>query len=513
MADRLSILILDYGSQYTQLIARRIRELSVFCEVEPYNIGLDELRAKKVGGIILSGGPDSVYRPGAPGADRALFELGVPVLGICYGMQLMTKVLGGEVLAAGEREYGPAELVRCGPSPLFDTLPERQRIWASHGDRVGSLAPGFHRVATTSNAPEAAVEDPGRRLYGIQFHPEVVHTEHGTRILKNFIYDICRVPPDWTMGRFLEESVEKIRAEVGGGRVVCGLSGGVDSSVMALLVHRAIGDRLICLFVDNGVLRRGEVEEVERRFLSKYHLDVRVLRYGELFLQRLKGIEEPELKRKLIGETFIQVFEDQASRLGGIEYLAQGTIYPDRIESKSVRGPSAVIKTHHNVGGLPERMKLKLIEPLKDLFKDEVRALGRELGLDQEFLERHPFPGPGLAVRVLGEVTAERVKILQEADAIFIEEIRKAGLYPKIAQAFAVLLPVRSVGVMGDERTYENVLALRAVETSDFMTANWCPLPYDLLGRLSSRIVNEVRGINRVVYDISSKPPATIEWE
>ena len=510
---RRTILVLDFGSQYTQLIARRIREQAVFCEVEPFNIGLEEIRRLQPSGIILSGGPDSVYRDGAPRVDKALFEMGVPVLGICYGMQLMHYALGGEVTPSGEREYGPAELVRAGPSLLLDALPERQRVWMSHGDRIELPAPGFRTIGTTSNAPQAAAEDPARRLFGIQFHPEVVHTEHGGHILRNFLFGVCGLAPEWTMAKFLEEAVEEIRREVGDGRVVCALSGGVDSSVMALLVSRAIGDRLICLFVDNGVLRKGEAEEVEKRFLSRYHLDVRVLRYGDLFLQRLKGVSDPEHKRKIIGETFIQLFEDQASRLGGIEYLAQGTIYPDRIESKSVRGPSAVIKTHHNVGGLPERMKLKLIEPLKDLFKDEVRSLGRELGLDQEFLERHPFPGPGLAVRVLGEVTAERVAILQEADAIFIAELRKAGLYPKVAQAFAVLLPVRSVGVMGDGRTYDNVLALRAVETTDFMTADWCPLPYDLLARVSSRIVNEVKGVNRVVYDVSSKPPATIEWE
>jgi GMP synthase (glutamine-hydrolysing) len=511
--NRRSVLILDFGSQFTQLIARRIRELSVFCEVEPFGIPLEEIRRRDPLAIILSGGPDSVYRPGAPSADRELFETGAPVLGICYGMQLMMHVLGGKVVASPEHEYGPAELFGTAPSALFEGLPERQRIWASHGDRVAELAPGFVRVASTSNAPEAAVEDPARKLYGILFHPEVAHTEHGSRILKNFLFGICGAKPDWTMGRYMEEAIARIREDVGDGKVVCALSGGVDSSVMALLVHRAIGDRLVCLFVDTGAMRKNETEEVENRFRSRFHLDVRVLRYGDLFLQRLKGVVDPEHKRKIVGETFIHLFEDQASRLGGIEFLAQGTIYPDRIESKSVRGPSAVIKTHHNVGGLPERMKLKLIEPLKDLFKDEVRALGRELGLDQEFLERHPFPGPGLVVRILGEVTAERIQVLQEADAVFIEEIRKAGLYSKIAQAFAVLLPVRSVGVMGDGRTYDNVLALRAVETTDFMTADWSPLPYDLLARISSRIVNEVRGVNRVVYDISSKPPATIEWE
>ncbi len=509
-----TIIVLDFGSQYTQLIARRLRELSVYSEIWPYNTPLEKIRALEPAGIILSGGPRSVSERGAPKCDPAVLDLGRPVLGICYGMQLMTDTLGGQVGSAPHREFGHAQLqVSDAPrGALFQGLPPAFRIWASHGDYVMAAPDGFAVVATSANAPVAAMEDRRRGLYALLFHPEVIHTEQGAAILKNFAFSVCGCTGDWTIRSFVEEATEKIRAQVGNGRVVCGLSGGVDSTVAALLIHRAIGDRLTCIFVDNGVLRRDEAIQIRKRF-ERLQLPLVFEDRSTLFLDRLAGITDPEQKRKIIGGTFIEVFERRAHALGQVDFLGQGTLYPDVIESVSVLGPSATIKSHHNVGGLPERMRLKLVEPLRELFKDEVRAVGRELGLDEEFVVRQPFPGPGLAVRILGAVTPERLALLRRADAIVSEEVRREGWYTKLWQSFAVLLPVQSVGVMGDERTYEYTAAIRAVESRDGMTADWARLPHELLARISSRIVNEVRGINRVVYDISSKPPSTIEWE
>ncbi|MFO7303611.1 MAG: glutamine-hydrolyzing GMP synthase [Acidobacteriota bacterium] len=507
-----TILVLDFGSQYTQLIARRLRELKVYTEIVPFTIAVDELKRREPVGLILSGGPSSVFEPGAPGIERRVLELGVPVLGICYGMQLMTQLLGGRVEAAPTREFGHAEVDVDTTTPLFRGLAGRLKVWASHGDRIAQVPDGFATIATSANAPVAAMASVERRLYGLQFHPEVAHTEAGVDVLRNFAFDICGARGDWTMAGFVEESIGKIRATVGDGRVVCGLSGGVDSTVAAILLHRALGDRLTCIFVDNGLLRLDEASQVVERF-RRLGLPLVAVDASDLFLERLAGVVDPEQKRKIIGATFIDVFEAKAREIGEFDFLAQGTLYPDVIESVSVLGPSVVIKSHHNVGGLPERMRFKLVEPLRELFKDEVRALGTELGLEEEFVWRQPFPGPGLAVRLIGEITRDRLDLLRRADAIVADEIRRAGWYRRLWQSFAVLLPVQSVGVMGDGRTYEYTVAVRAVESRDGMTADWARLPHDLLATISSRIVNEVRGINRVVYDISSKPPATIEWE
>jgi len=511
-----TIIVLDFGSQYTQLIARRLRELSVYSEILPHSTPIEEIRRRSPAGVILSGGPRSVSQEGAPRCDAAVFESGFPVLGICYGMQLMTATLGGTVAGAAQREYGQAEVVlepEAGMSPLMQDVPPALRVWASHGDLVSVPPPGFRVLATSSSAPVAAMASPERRLYGLLFHPEVAHTESGLELLRNFARGVCGCAGDWTIASFIEEAVARVRRQVGDARVVCGLSGGVDSSVAALLLHRAIGDRLTCIFVDNGLLRLDEAAQVRRRFVEKLHLPVVFVDASSRFLARLEGVVDPEEKRKRIGATFIEVFESEAAALGGFDFLAQGTLYPDVIESMSVVGPSAAIKSHHNVGGLPERMRFRLVEPLRELFKDEVRAVGRELGLDDELVRRQPFPGPGLAVRILGEITPERLTLLRRADQIVVEEIRRHGWYDRLWQSFAVLLPVQSVGVMGDERTYEYTAAIRAVESRDGMTADWARLPHDLLATLSSRVVNEVKGVNRVVYDISSKPPSTIEWE
>jgi len=510
-----TILVLDFGSQYTQLIARRLREFSVYSEIISYKTSAAEIGMRNPQGIILSGGPASLSEVGAPKCDPNVFDLDVPILGICYGMQLLTEHYGGLVGGAAEREYGSAAVTVAGSSVdgLFREIPKELKVWASHGDFISKAPQDFEVLAVSPNAPVAAMADVKRKRYGLLFHPEVVHSEHGATILKNFT-QLCDCRGDWTMSSFVEEATDVIRTTVGSdGRVVCGLSGGVDSTVAAVLIHRAIGDRLTCIFVDNGLLRLNERQQVEDRFTNQMQLPVVYQDASQKFLDALLCITDPEEKRKTIGKTFIDVFEDTAKRIGDFDFLAQGTLYPDVIESVSVVGPSAAIKSHHNVGGLPEHLRFTLVEPLRELFKDEVRRLGTELGLDDEFVWRQPFPGPGLAVRILGEVTSDRLDLLRQADAIVAEEIKRAGLYRQIWQSFAVLLPVQSVGVMGDERTYEYTIAVRAVESRDGMTADWARLPHDLLGVLSNRIVNEVQGINRVVYDISSKPPSTIEWE
>jgi GMP synthase (glutamine-hydrolysing) len=509
------ILIIDYGSQFTQLIARRVREEKVYCEIQPPTRSLQWIHEWGPKGIILSGGPASVYADDVPTLDATLLESGIPVLGICYGMQLIAHVEGGQVVH-GKREYGRADLQLDAASNLFEGFEREARVqvWCSHGDHVDEPPPGFHTIASTATLPVAAFEADNRPIFGVQFHPEVAHTPRGEEILSNFLFRICGCEPTWTAGAFIEETVDGIRRRVGGEQVICGLSGGVDSSVAAALVHRAIGDQLTCVFVDNGVLRKGEREGVERTFRQHMGMRLVVVDAADEFLTGLESVIDPERKRKVIGETFIGVFERAAQEVsGGARFLVQGTLYPDVIESLSVRGPSATIKTHHNVGGLPEDMPFELIEPLRELFKDEVRQVGRELGLPEAFVGRHPFPGPGLAIRVIGEVDRQRLAVLRECDAIYLEEIRAADLYDDIWQAFAVLLPVQSVGVMGDARTYENVIALRAVTSRDGMTADWYQFPHDVLGRISTRIINEVHGVNRVCYDVSSKPPATIEWE
>ncbi|MEW6685403.1 MAG: glutamine-hydrolyzing GMP synthase [Candidatus Edwardsbacteria bacterium] len=509
-----TILILDFGSQYTQLIARKIRECRVYCEIVPFDISIGEIIKRKPKGLIFSGGPAGVYEEKAPHCDKEIFRLGLPILGICYGMQLMTHLLGGKVEKSQHREYGRTTLIVDKKRPLFLNLKSKKLlVWMSHGDKVVKLPPKFVHLAHTSNSPFAAMMDEEGKFFGVQFHPEVAHTQRGKEIIKNFLFNVCNCSGNWTMESFIQSSIKKIRQRVRNRRVICGLSGGVDSSVTALLVHRAIGNKLSCIFVDNGLLRVNEKEEVIKTFCENFHLNLHLVDAQERFLKRLKGVIDPEEKRKIIGEEFIKVFTEEASRIGKTDFLAQGTLYPDVIESVSYKGPSAKIKSHHNVGGLPEVMPLSLIEPLRELFKDEVRLLARKLGLPEEIIWRQPFPGPGLAVRILGEATKERLNILRQADFIVLEEIRKAKFYHRLWQFFAVLLPVKTVGIMGDERTYENVIALRAVTSEDGMTADWAKLPHKILGNISNRIINEVKGVNRVVFDISSKPPSTIEWE
>ena len=512
--DRQLVAILDFGSQYGQLIARRVRELNVYSRIFRADTPAAELAQLPLRGIILSGGPASVYADNAPRCDEAIFDLDVPILGICYGMQLGCQILGAEIIPAQQREYGRADLTVVDGSGLLANLPESMVVWASHGDQIGQLDQAFATLATTPTCPHAAVRHTQKNFHGVQFHPEVTHTPKGTEILKNFLYGICACDGDWKMSDFVQETIAAVQKQVGQSQVICGLSGGVDSSVVASLIHQALGDQLTCIFVDNGLLRKNERQGVESMFRDHFHIDLRVVDWSEQFLHALKGVTDPQQKRKIIGAEFIEAFKSEAAKIKDVKFLAQGTLYPDVIESGSKDGnPAANIKLHHNVGGLPEQLGFELVEPLRDLFKDEVRIVGEFLGLPEDMVWRHPFPGPGLAVRIIGEITPGRLSVLRAADEILIDEIRAAGLYRQISQALAVLVPVSTVGVMGDERSYENVVALRAVETTDFMTADFSHIPFAVLGRISSRIINEVRGVNRVVYDISSKPPATIEWE
>lgn len=508
------VLILDFGSQYTQLIARKIRELSVYSEIQPYHYSINQIKKDtNIEAIILSGGPSSVYGDAAPHCSKEIFELGKPILGICYGLQHIAYSVGGEVDPAAQREYGRADLYFEKNEPLFKDIKSPTKVWMSHGDHLTKLPPDYIAIGKTKNSPIAAIVNHKRKIFGLQFHPEVYHTTQGSQILSNFLFHICGFQAKWSPESFIETSVNVISKRVGKERVLLGLSGGVDSSVAALLIHKAIGNQLTCMFIDTGLLRENEREDVENIFREHFHINLISITAAPLFLSKLKGVIDPEEKRKVIGRTFIDVFENEAHKLGKFKFLGQGTLYPDVIESKSFKGPSATIKSHHNVGGLPDKMNFELIEPLRELFKDEVRAVGKQLGLPDQILGRHPFPGPGLAVRIIGEITDSRLEILRNADSIYISELHEAGLYDQIWQAFTVLLPVQSVGVMGDERTYENVLALRAVTSTDGMTADWFAMPPDVLAKTSNRIINEVKGINRVVYDVSSKPPATIEWE
>ena len=508
-----SIVILDFGSQYNQLIARRIREMGVYAEVVPYFMDIEEIKKRKPKGIILSGGPASVYLDDAPKISKEIYELGVPVLGICYGMQLTTVLMGGEVLQADKQEFGKAELILNEVEhKIFKDMPEKSSVWMSHADHVTKLPEGFRTIGHTDSSI-AVIANEERDIYAVQFHPEVTHSEFGTQFLKNFVFEVANCENNWSMGNYIENTVKSIREKVGDKKVILGLSGGVDSSVAAVLIHKAIGDNLTCIFVDNGLLRKNEAEKVMTTYGENYNIRIKKIDAEDRFLEKLAGISDPEAKRKVIGNEFIEIFDEESNKIENATFLAQGTIYPDVIESQSVKGPSATIKSHHNVGGLPEDMKLELLEPLRELFKDEVRKVGRELGIPPKMIDRHPFPGPGLGIRILGDVTKDKADILREADDIFIEELWSHNLYNEVSQAFVVLLPVKSVGVMGDERTYEYTAVLRSANTTDFMTATWSHLPYEFLGKVSNRIINEVKGINRLAYDISSKPPATIEWE